>query len=609
MVKSLNENPEEVKSTTWIDLDNKMSEELEALDLVKNPLKVGPYEYYPIGQSTVNQLKSAGIIPKKKYSGYESQKPDGLLVDRRNKNDIQVLCVVERKLNSEFNTEEKRKKAVEQCNNLSQELEASIGIATDGSSFIWFNPNHPNLKKEYIEQKKSNPKKRSYSLIKDEKGSEFIDEFIIDQKQAEEDLDKLTLNTKQSIESFEKVKNNISYTNSQLSIPLTKDPTDFAKQIWQILWIASGERPDKCLLTFVEFFVFKYLSDLNILTKDKKGNKINFEYIYALEKEEAFANYSDNVRKYLKKELFPSYGDTTIMNRGVLDPKVPEHSDIFYSILKKFDEYGKLKNIDPKFKSKVFENFMKGKTEGIKNLGRFFTPRTVIDAMVEISDIEKLPENSEICDPACGVGGFILESLKVKNDGLNFYYKVVGDKIIPRHKFKGYDIGTSEEGRLTTILAKANMLIFISDLLKNHRALAPKFSELFGNTFESLGEMLGTLRKINQKEKYDLILTNPPYTTRGITAWKKVIKDKESLRNFYTINGGGKEGLFLEWIIRSLKCGGKAFVILPDGIFSRGYDYKIRQFLKDECIIDGIISLPQKTFYTTPKKNIHFSNN
>jgi type I restriction-modification system DNA methylase subunit len=58
----------------------------------------------------------------------------------------------------------------------------------------------------------------------------------------------------------------------------------------------------------------------------------------------------------------------------------------------------------------------------------------------------------------------------------------------------------------------------------------------------------------------------------------------------------------MEWIIRALKPNGKAFIVVPDGIFNRQNDKNIRQFLLDECIIEGIISLPIKTFFTTPKK-------
>ena len=97
-------------------------------------------------------------------------------------------------------------------------------------------------------------------------------------------------------------------------------------------------------------------------------------------------------------------------------------------------------------------------------------------------------------------------------------------------------------------------------------------------------------------------MTNPPYVTSGSSNYKDAIKKDSRLREFYKINAMGVEGLFLEWIIRSLKPSKKAFVIIPDGIVNRLNDDKLRKFILDECIIDGIISLPINTFYTTPKK-------
>ena len=64
----------------------------------------------------------------------------------------------------------------------------------------------------------------------------------------------------------------------------------------------------------------------------------------------------------------------------------------------------------------------------------------------------------------------------------------------------------------------------------------------------------------------------------------------------------GVEGLFLEWIIRALKPTGKAYVVVPDGIMNRQNDKNLRQFILDECILEGIISLPLNTFFSTNKK-------
>lgn len=577
-----------------------MSEELIQRGFVNSGLKVGKYEFYNIGNATLKQLKKYKIIPMKNYKEYEPRKPDELLVDRRNKSRIKVVLVIEHKNEGKFKTKEDKTKTIQQCNDLCQVLESGIGIATDGSSFIWFNPNQENPDNEYLD--KTTNKKRSYTIIKDEDGSELSKEFIIDQKNSENDITKLNIKTRLSIQLLENVKSSISKKNSAIRREEMKDPTTLAKQIWQDVWSVSGATPEKCLYTFIELFIFKYLSDLGILGEDDKGNKINFEHIFSLSPEKAFKNYSDNAREYLKQMFKPNPNDnTTIINGTILNPDVPEHSYVFHKILRKFNDFGELKNIDPKFKSKVFEDFMK-ESISKKNWGQFFTPRNIIDAMIEISDIDKLEENSKICDPACGVGGFILEPIKVKENGLNFYYKIDDDEIKSRYNFYGYDKGFEREEQLTIILAKANMLIFLSELLKKNLTIADKFADLFNSTFTLLSRtILGTLNN-TEHDKYDLIMTNPPYVTSGSSNYKDAIKNDSRLSGFYKINSMGVEGLFLEWIIRSLKPSKRALVIIPDGILNRTNDKRLRKFIKDECVIDAIISLPINAFYTTNKK-------
>jgi type I restriction-modification system DNA methylase subunit len=104
-------------------------------------------------------------------------------------------------------------------------------------------------------------------------------------------------------------------------------------------------------------------------------------------------------------------------------------------------------------------------------------------------------------------------------------------------------------------------------------------------------------------EEYDLIMTNPPYVTSGSSNLKEEIKkDTTGLSNHYKINALGVEGLFMKWIIKALKPGGKAFVVVPDGMLNRQNDKKLRRHIFDECFIDGLISLPLNTFFTTNKK-------
>jgi type I restriction-modification system DNA methylase subunit len=576
-----------------------LSEELAQIGALSHGLIVGSYEFYNLGDTTLGQLRKAKIISDQDYGAYNSRKPDALLVDRRDLQNIKVICLIENKAAKKFKTKKDRKKAVEECNELCAVLNADVGIATDLSNFIWFNPRQTDQQNAYKDS--TTGTSRSYSLIKDDTGNDFVKEFVIDQKHDEPDFTKLNVRTRKSLQSLIIVRKSVSATNSQLTKESTIDPTTLATQIWQDVWTASGATPEKCLYTFLELFIFKYLSDLKLLQEDDKGNTISFDHIYSLGGEKAFKNYTQNVRPYLKV-MFPQSPEdkTTIINGTVLDSNVPEHGAVFYKILKRLHNFPEMKNIDPSFKSKVFEEFMK-ETISKKNWGQFFTPRRIIDAIVEMSDIDKLPDGAEICDPACGVGGFILEPLKVRENGVDFYYQIIGDEIKSKYVFHGYDKGFEKDEQLVIILAKANMLIFLSDLLKQNPTLVKKFGELFNSTFKLLSNtILGTLAKA-EYDRYDLILTNPPYVTSGSSNYKDAIKADSEKAEFYKVNGAGVESLFLEWVIRSLKADRKAFVIVPDGLLNR-IETKVRNLVREECIIDGIVSLPVNAFYRNPKK-------
>lgn len=88
---------------------------------------------------------------------------------------------------------------------------------------------------------------------------------------------------------------------------------------------------------------------------------------------------------------------------------------------------------------------------------------------------------------------------------------------------------------------------------------------------------------------YDLILTNPPYVMSGSSNLKEEIAKQSELKDYFSISAMGIEGLFMEWIVRALKPGGKAFIVVSDGIMNRSNDKKLRNFFLDEvCDSAGI---------------------
>lgn len=540
-----------------------MSEEIFQRGLDKKPEKFGKWDFYNIGNTTVNALKSFGIIRSVDYGDVEGKKVDALIVNKKN-----VIAVIEYKHPKEFKTKKQKQTAINQEIIVAQKLGAKIIIATDTKESVWVNT-------------------LTGGFIKDEDGHHIKVNF-------DKDNEKLP-------PLIEKISDSINDKNDQILPMELIDPTNLAKSIWQDIWSVSGATPENCLYTFVELFIFKYLSDLEIL----RGIH-SFDFLMSLYKQqsenEVLKYYADTVRPQIK-ELFPynPIDNTTIINGTIFVSKEQKAIDGFGTVFKKvlgqFRDYKKLEHIDYDFKSKLFESFMK-ESISKKNWGQFFTPMKVVRAIEQIAK-DEIKEGAIICDPACGVGKFLLEPIKSR---LERFYTVDQNGLTPKITIRGFDKGFDKDEQKTIILAKANMLIYFSELIKQNPSHTKDFARLFNESFTlKTTSILGTLQDPTENE-YDLILTNPPYVTSGSSNLKDQIKKDGTLAKYYKINAMGVEGLFMEWIVRALKPGGKAFVVVPDGIFNRQNDKCLRQFLLEECFIDGIISLPLNTFFTTNKK-------
>ena len=538
-----------------------MSEELIQRNLVEAPEKMGDWNFYNIGATTLKALKGAKIIPDRDYDEYEKKKPDVLIVKKP-----LVIAAIEYKQPKELRTDKQVAAAIAQELGTAQALQAKIYIVTDGKKSYWINP---------------------------ETGNEIL----------QEDGSKITLNfdkkSTECITLINKIRSSINTTNDRIKAAATVDPLPLAEKVWQDLWAVSGATPENCLYTFVEIFIFKYLSDLGVL----RGMYSFYDLLgrYAGNNDNEVLEYYASVVRVKIKELFPGNpkDKTTIINGTIFvskdDKAVSGYATVFKRILNRFNDFGTLENIDYDFKSKLFETFLK-ESISKKNWGQYFTPLKVVRSIVNMVDI--VP-GMEICDPACGVGKFLLEPILHE---LHRYYTVEDGELKPQISLCGFDKGFDKDEQKTIILAKANMLIYMSGMIKEHPDMTQKFAQLFNDTFLlQTNSILGTLAK-PIKDKFDLILTNPPYVMSGSSNLKEEISKQQELKDYFAISAMGIEGLFMEWIVRALKPNGKAFVVVPDGIMNRSNDKKLRNFILDNCYVDAVISLPLNTFFTTNKK-------
>ena len=96
---------------------------------------------------------------------------------------------------------------------------------------------------------------------------------------------------------IEKINYSINEKNNQILPKKLVNPTDLARSIWQDIWSVSGATPENCLYTFVELFIFKYLSDLGILKSTNSFDFVMSMYTSGDTADEALQYYADNIRK------------------------------------------------------------------------------------------------------------------------------------------------------------------------------------------------------------------------------------------------------------------------------------------------------------------------
>ena len=197
------------------------------------------------------------------------------------------------------------------------------------------------------------------------------------------------------------------------------------------------------------------------------------------------------------------------------------------------------------------------------NAGEYYTPRAVTSFMAQMID----PKPGEtLFDPACGTGGFLTCALRHMRE---CYVKRPEDEVRMQAS-----LSAVEKKPLPHILAVTNMLL--------HNVEDPSFlrhDNTLARPYISWG----------QDERVDIVLTNPPFGGReedGIESnFPKHFQTRETA------------DLFLALIIRLLKPGGRAAVVLPDGsLFGEGVKTRLKEHLMEECNLHTIVRLPNSVF-------------
>lgn len=234
------------------------------------------------------------------------------------------------------------------------------------------------------------------------------------------------------------------------------------------------------------------------------------------------------------------------------------------ALLDTINDIDTLKDKQQDIVGRVYEYFL-GKfaiAEG-KGKGEFYTPKSIVNLIAEMIE----PYKGKIYDPACGSGGMFVQSMK-------FIDSHHGDK-------KDISVYGQEYTATTYKLAKMNLAI---------RGISANLGAVPADTFG---------KDQHPDLKADYIMANPPFNQKDWRAANELTDDPR-WSGYEVPQTGNANYAWILNMVSKLSVNGVAGFILANGALSGGgEEYKIRKKLIENGLVEAIIILPNKMFYTT----------
>lgn len=317
----------------------------------------------------------------------------------------------------------------------------------------------------------------------------------------------------------------------------------------------------------------------------------------------------------------------------------------FEQILEKLESYN-LSDTQDDVKGIAFEQFLGTTFRG--ELGQYFTPRTIVDFMTNILDPN---EGETVCDPTCGSGGFLIKAFEymrekieddVKEAKAKLRADIEGDNYEDLPEKKQLEINDRIEKMQATLNKELDTKIEDSRMynLANNCIYGTDANPRMARTSKMNMIMHGDghcgvhhhdgLLNVNGifEERFDVILTNPPFGARIDKSQKIADADKftdedliakykekygvayenalrqvndnigKSLLSLYDVGSmsGLTEVLFMERCLKLLKKGGRMGMVLPEGVLNTSNLQKVREYFEGKAKIILICSIPQDVF-------------
>lgn len=361
---------------------------------------------------------------------------------------------------------------------------------------------------------------------------------------------------------------------------ITGDIKSQIDRIWDSFWSGGISNPLEVIEQITYLLFLRRLDDMQTLEENKAARlKRPIEHsVFPSGSDSGGRSYQDlrwsRFRHFAPQEMFDVVDNHAFPFLRTLggDGSTYSHhmSDARFTIptpallAKVVDMLSEVPMEDRDTKGDVYE-YMLGKIATAGTNGQFRTPRHIIDLMVHMT----APTSTDIiCDPASGTCGFLVAASEyLRNDS-----EILRDPDTRKHfhdgMFHGYDFDNT-----MLRIGSMNMLL--------HGVENPDIEYR-----DSLAELHSA-----DEDAYSLVLANPPFA--GSLDYDNTSKALQSI-----VKTKKTELLFLALFLRLLKPGGRAAVIVPDGVLfgSTNAHKRLRKMLVEEQKLDGIVSLPSGVF-------------
>ena len=365
------------------------------------------------------------------------------------------------------------------------------------------------------------------------------------------------------------------------------DISNIIKSLQNIMWKDPGVSGDAQRLEQLGWMItLKIIDD-----KEAELELLNDDYVSVIPSELQWRNWAsdsegitgDAMKNFIDSKLFPGLQNLDISDgnkRAILIRDIfagtnnyMKNGTIIRQVVNKLNEIDFNASEDRHTFGDIYESLLRD-LQSAGNYGEFYTPRAVTEIMTEIIN-PRLGE--KVLDPACGTGGFLTSAI---------------ENIRKQDVHSVEDLKTLEETIRGQELKPLPFMLCVTNLIL-HDIEIPNIIN---------GDSLNReYTSIVEKDRVDVILANPPFgasVSDGVeTNYPAQFRTTESA------------DLFLLLMIRYLRDGGRAAIVLPDGsLTGDGVKQRIRQEFLEQCNVHTIVRLPNSVFqpYASVATNLLF---